>query len=66
MSDSIYPGITGVRLPLNDTDAMASRRIESKDTVEGTNGDTVEQVSMSLPIYEDTKSFVDNIIKMKW
>lgn len=45
---------------------MASKRVESKDIVESATGDEIEQVSMSLPIYEETKLFIDKDIKMKW
>jgi len=45
---------------------MASRRAESKDTIESATRDAVEQVSMRLLIYEDTKLFIDKDIKMKW
>jgi len=45
---------------------MASKREGLKDTVESATRDVVEKVSMSLPIYEDTKLFIDKDIKMKW
>lgn len=59
------PGITGVLMLLSSTCTMASRRVELKNTIESTTRYIVEQVSMSLPIYEDTKSFVDKVIKMR-
>jgi len=45
---------------------MASKRVGSKDIIESTTGDVVEKVSMSLPIYEDTKLFIDKEIKITW
>jgi len=66
MSVSMSPGIIGVHPPLNSTCTMASRRAESKDIVESAIGDTVEQMSMSLPIYEETSLYIDEGIKMKW
>jgi len=45
---------------------MASKREGSNDTVESTTRDVVEQVYMSLPIYEDTNFFIDKEIKIKW
>ena len=57
------PGITGVRISLSSTSTMASKREGSKET--SATGDAIEQVSMSLPFYEDTKLFIDRDIKMK-
>jgi len=45
---------------------MDSKRGGSKDTIETTTGDVVKKMSMSLPIYEDTKLFMDKEINMKW
>jgi len=45
---------------------MASKRAGSKDIIESATGDAVEQVSMSLLIYEDTKLSIEKYIKMKW
>lgn len=59
-------GVTSVHPSLNSTGTMASKRVGSKDTVESATRDAVEKVSMSLPIYEETKLFIDNDIKMKW
>lgn len=53
-------------MPLSSTGTMASKRVGSKDIVESATGDVIEQVSMSLPIYEDTKLFIDKDIRMKW
>ncbi len=63
---SMSPGIAGVCPSLNGIGIMASKREGSKDTIESETGDAFEQVSMSLPIYEDTKLFIDNGIKTKW
>lgn len=49
---------------LNNTHTMPSKKAGSKKTIKSATGDAVEQVSMSLPIYEDTKLFVDKDIKM--
>ena len=43
---------------------MASKTAGWKDTIESTIGDVVEQVSMSLHIYEDTNFFIDKKIKI--
>lgn len=45
---------------------MASKRLGSKDTDESTTGATVDRVSASLPIYEDTNLILDKDIKLKW
>lgn len=45
---------------------MASKRVGSKGTIESTSWDVVKQVYMNLPIYEDTKLFIDKEIKIKW
>lgn len=45
---------------------MASKIGGSKDTNECATGDGVEQVSMSLHIYEDTNFFIETNINMKW
>jgi len=66
MSVALSPSITGVRQSLSSIGTMVSKRAGLKDTVESVTGDVVEQVSMSLPIYEDTKLFIDKEIKMKW
>lgn len=66
MSVSLSLGIIGVHLSLSGTCTMASKRAGSKDTVESTTRDAVEQLSMSLPIYEDIKLFIGKDIKMKW
>lgn len=62
----ISPGIVGVRPSLSSSGSMASKTTGSKDTKESTTRDVVEQVSISFPIYEDTKLLVDKYIKMKW
>lgn len=58
--------ILGVHLPLISTRSMASKRERSKDTDESTTGAAIGQVSACLPIYEDTKLFLDKDIMMKW
>lgn len=62
----MYPGITSVQQSLSSIGTMASKRVGSKDTIGSATGDVVEQMSMRLPIYEDTKIFIDKGIKMKW
>ena len=57
--------IVGVHLSLNITGTMASKRTRSKGTVGSETGDGVEQVSMGLPIYEETKLVINKEIKMK-
>lgn len=66
MSVATTLGIIGVHLSLRSTGTMASKREGSKDTVGSATGDAIEQMCMSLPIYEDTKLFIDIDIKMKW
>lgn len=44
---------------------MTSKGAGLNDTIESATGDAVEQVSMSLLIYEDTKLFIEKDIKMK-
>jgi hypothetical protein len=46
--------------------SMASKRTGSQDTDGIAAGAAVEQVSSSLPIYEDTKLYLDKDIKLKW
>ena len=58
------PSITGVRSYLNSSGTMASKRAGSKDNIESAIGDAFKQVSMSLPIYEDIKMFIDKEIKI--
>lgn len=51
---------------LNIIGTISSKRKGSKDTIESATGDVVKQVSMSLPIYEDTKLFIDKELEIKW
>jgi len=44
---------------------MASKRIGSQDTNSMAARTGVEQMSSSLPIYEDTKMYLDKDIKLK-
>lgn len=60
------PGITGVHQSLISIGTKASKRVGSKDTIESTTGDVIEQVSVSLPIYEYTKLFIYKEIKITW
>jgi len=46
--------------------SMASKRTGSQDTNGNAARATVEQVSSSLSIYEDTKLYLDKDIKLKW
>ena len=45
---------------------MSSKRTGSEDTDGVAARTTVEQVSSSMPIFEDTKLYIDKDIKMKW
>lgn len=45
---------------------MTSKRRGSQDTDGNAAGAIVEKVSSTLPIYEDTKLYLDNVIKLKW
>ena len=58
--------IVGVPSSLNNLGSLASKRARSKDTIGKATGDEVEQVSMSLSIYEETKLLVEKYIKLKW
>lgn len=58
--------IIGVEKFLSVIGNMASKRAGSKDTVERNIGDVVDEVSMSLPVYEDTHMFIDKYIKITW
>ena len=46
--------------------SMASKREGSQDTDGVAIGTTVEQVSSSMPICEDTKLYLDKDAKLKW
>jgi len=58
--------LSGVHPPLSSTRSMAVKKARSKDTNRSAIGAAFEKVSSSLPIYEDTKLFVDKDIKLKW
>lgn len=58
--------LLGVNPPLSSIRSMASKREGSKDANISVTGALVERVSSSLPIYEDTKMFLNEDIKMKW
>ena len=45
---------------------MASKRAGSKDINGSATGASVERVSISLSIYENTKLIVDKDLKLKW
>ena len=45
---------------------MASKRTGSQDTDGNATIAAVEQMSSSLPIYEDTKLYLDKDMKLKW
>lgn len=65
MHVALSQDISGVHLPLSSIRSMASKRARSKDTDRSATGAAVEQVSACLPIYEDTKLFLDKDIKLK-
>lgn len=66
MNVAMSPSIAGVHPSLSRLGSMASKRAGSKDTNESAIGHAVEQVSMCLSIYEETKLIVDKEIKLKW
>lgn len=66
MSIVLSPGIISVHQSLNSIGTMASKRAWSKDTIESTTGDVVDQVSMRFPIYEDTNFLIDKKMKITW
>lgn len=66
MTIALSLGIISVHHTLSSTSTMASKRTGLKDTIDSTTGDVVDQVSMSFPIYKDTKLFIDNEIKITW
>ncbi len=45
---------------------MASKRAGSKEIVESSTRDVVEQVTMSLPIYANTHIVIEKDIKITW
>lgn len=63
---SLTSSITNVHESLHSTCTMDSKRAWSKDTIKSAIGDMFEQMSMSLPIYEETKFFIDKDIKIEW
>ena len=66
MHVAMSPNIAGVHPSLNSSGLMASKRVGSKDTDGSATGATIERVSMSFQIYEDSKLIVDKDIKLKW
>ena len=64
MSVSLSPGIIGVFSSLSSTSTMTSKRAGSKDTVQSTTRDAIDQMSMSFPTQEDIRLFVDKNIKI--
>jgi len=62
ISVALFAGTIGVRLFLSSACTMTSKREVSKDTDESATQDVVKQVSMSLPIYEDIKLFIEKEI----
>ena len=45
---------------------MVSKRVISKDIVESSIGDVVEQVSMDLVFYANTQLFIEKDMKITW
>lgn len=66
MGVALSPGIIGVHLSFNNTCTMPSKRAWLKENIESVTRDAVEQVSIGLPMYEDSKLFIDKENKMKW
>jgi len=60
------PGTISIKYLLSSTCNMASKRVGSKDIVESSTGDVVEQLSMSLPIYANKHMFIEKDIKITW
>jgi len=58
MHVTLSPYLVAICLPLSS--------LGSNDTDRSATGATVERVSTSLPIYEDTKLIVGKEIKLKW
>lgn len=65
MHVAMSPDIAGVCPPLSCLESMASKRVGSKDIDESATRGAIEQVSTSLPIYEDTTLIVGKEIKLK-
>ena len=63
---ALSPDTSVVEKSLNITCIMVSKRVGSKDIVESNIGDVVEHVPMNLPIYADTKLFIENDMKITW
>lgn len=51
---SLSPGTTIVEQLFRNTSNMASKKATSKDIVESSTGDVVEQMSMNVLVYVDT------------
>lgn len=66
MNVSMSLGIIGVHQSLSNIITMDSKKAGSKDTVESSTRDVVEQGSMSLPVYIDTHLFIKKDIKITW
>lgn len=62
---ALSPDLASVRPPLFSSRPMASKRAGSKDIDGSATGAEIERVSTSLPIYDDTKLFLDKDIKVK-
>ncbi len=45
---------------------MASKRVASKETIESSIGEAIEQTSVNLPIYADTQLFIEKGMKLTW
>ena len=63
---SLSLGKTGVAQIFKSIGNMASKRAGSKDTIESSTGDVVQQVSMRFPVYIDTHFFIKNDLKIAW
>lgn len=66
MHVTLSPDLSSVHPPLISIGSMASKISGSKDTDGSAVGAVVEHVFARLPIYEDTKLFLDKDINMKW
>lgn len=63
---SLSSGTTNVENIFSSKGNMASKRDASKNTIERSTRDVVEHVSMNLPIYADTKFFIEKDMNITW
>lgn len=63
---ALFLGTSVVEKSLSSTSIMVSKRVGSKENIERSTGDMVEQVPINFPIYADTQLFVEKDMKITW